>query len=75
MRAINLAQCPSGPDFSLNIPDLASWIGGVFKTIACWNQRHKARMQMAGTDSRILRDFGISPADTFIETNKSFWEA
>ena len=75
MREITLAQFTSGPDVSVSLPDLAGWIGGVFATITSWNERHKARMQMAATDSRILRDFGISAADTFIETNKSFWEA
>ena len=75
MKAKNFAQSPSGPDISFNFPELTGWIGGFLESITSWNQRHKARMQMAGTDSRILRDFGISPVDTFIETNKSFWEA
>ena len=75
MKATNLEQSPCGPDIGFNCPELTARIGGVLGTIVCWNRRHRARMQMAGTDSRILRDFGISTADTFIETNKSFWEA
>ena len=75
MKATSLAPFPPGPDVSVNFPDLAGWIGWVFETIESWNQRHKARRQMAATDSRTLRDFGFSNADVFIETNKSFWEA
>ena len=75
MEATNLAQSPSGPDIGFNFPELAGWIGGFVETIASWNQRHQARLQMAGTASRLLRDFGISTTDIFIETNKSFWEA
>ena len=74
MKTSNVARSLSGLEIRLNLADLTGWIGGVFETITSWNQRHKTRMQMAGIDSRILRDFGISGADLFIETNKSFWE-
>lgn len=39
-----------------------------------WRQRHKASMQGARLESRILRDLGISEAQRFIEVNKPFWE-
>jgi uncharacterized protein YjiS (DUF1127 family) len=75
MQQGNLTEVPTGPNISVIMPGLAGWIGGAFATIATWNQRHRSRMQMAGIDKRILSDFGISPTDIFIETNKPFWEA
>ncbi len=42
--------------------------------VETWRRRHKASMQGARVESRILRDLGISEAQRFIEVNKPFWE-
>ncbi len=39
-----------------------------------WRRRHKASMQGARLEARVLRDLGISEAQHFIEVNKPFWE-
>ena len=44
------------------------------RVIETWRRRHKASMQGARVESRILRDLGISEAQRFIEVNKPFWE-
>lgn len=42
--------------------------------VETWRRRHKASMQGARVESRILRDLGITEAQRFIEVNKPFWE-
>jgi len=44
------------------------------RALETWRRRHKASMQGARIESRILRDLGISEAQRFIEVNKPFWE-
>ncbi len=39
-----------------------------------WRRHHRARMQFARIESRLLRDAGISDATRFIEINKGFRE-
>jgi uncharacterized protein YjiS (DUF1127 family) len=46
----------------------------LFATMDTWRRRHKASMQCARIETRILRDLGISEARRFIEVNKPFWE-
>jgi uncharacterized protein YjiS (DUF1127 family) len=43
------------------------------RAVETWRQRHKASMQGARVESRILSDLGISQAQRFIEVNKPFW--
>ena len=45
-----------------------------FMAVETWRRRHKASMQFARIESRVLRDLGISEAQRFIEVNKPFWE-
>ncbi len=49
---------------------LVDWV----VALETWRRRHKASMQGARLESRILRDLGISEAQRFIEVNKPFWE-
>lgn len=46
----------------------------VFAALETWRRRHKASMQSARIESRVLRDIGISEAQRFIEINKPFWQ-
>ena len=75
MKAHTTHHFPAAPGVRVNIPDLTGWIGGMFKTLADWNERHKSRRTLTAIDSKTLLDFGLNPADVFIEANKSFWEA
>ena len=57
---------------------LSNWVdrvARVTRAIETWRRRQRTRAQLAGVDAHILRDAGISEADRFIESNKSFWEA
>ncbi len=60
--------------FAYRYLDGAAWIARRIKAIDSLNRRHKARRLSAAIDTRVLKDIGISEAQRFIETNKSFWE-
>jgi len=53
---------------------LADCLVDAAAAVETWRRRHKASMQGARVESRILRDLGISEAQRFIEVNKPFWE-
>ena len=53
---------------------ILDYLAGGVQALETWRLRHKASMQFARIESRLLRDLGISEAQRFIEVNKPFWE-
>lgn len=53
---------------------IMDYFAGGVRALETWRSRHKASMQFARVESRLLRDLGISEAQRFIEVNKPFWE-
>jgi uncharacterized protein YjiS (DUF1127 family) len=53
---------------------ILDYLAGGVQALETWRRRHKASMQLARVESRLLRDLGISDAQRFIEVNKPFWE-
>jgi uncharacterized protein YjiS (DUF1127 family) len=53
---------------------ILDYLAGGVQALETWRRRHKASMQFARIESRLLRDLGISDARRFIEVNKPFWE-
>ena len=45
----------------------------VFRRLATWGERARARRQLAHLDDRQLRDIGLSPIDIQREILKPFW--
>jgi uncharacterized protein YjiS (DUF1127 family) len=43
--------------------------------MATWRERARQRKELAGLDSRTLRDLGLSASDVNFEVNKPFWRA
>jgi uncharacterized protein YjiS (DUF1127 family) len=41
--------------------------------ILLWHQRARQRRQLACLSDRMLRDIGLTRADVFAESSKSFW--
>ena len=78
MNEITMNEYPpddlQAPALAYRLMDGAAWITSFVRAIDSMNRRHKARRQSAVLDARVLKDLGISEAQRFIETNKSFWE-
>lgn len=54
--------------------NFTAWLINGVVAVETWRRRHKASMQGARLESRVLRDLGITEAQRFIEVNKPFWE-
>ena len=48
------------------------WMVSAFKTVETWKLRHKTRRQLSVADARILKDVGISEAQTFHRSQQTF---
>jgi len=73
-QAWGLAREPAGNGVNNPIFTIVDCLLKSAAAIDTWRQRHKASMQGARVESRILRDLGITEAQRFIEVNKPFWE-
>jgi len=65
-------------DLSLHYSSKAP-LAGTFtafnQIMATWRERARQRKELAGLDSRTLRDLGLSASDVNFEVNKPFWRA
>ncbi|HEY1796377.1 MAG TPA: DUF1127 domain-containing protein [Stellaceae bacterium] len=44
------------------------------KAIRKWQQRIRARHELAGLGDRMLKDIGLTRADALAQANKPFWK-
>jgi uncharacterized protein YjiS (DUF1127 family) len=52
---------------------LARDLAAAVETLSVWQERARARRELARLDDRMLRDIGISSADVWQELEKPFW--
>jgi uncharacterized protein YjiS (DUF1127 family) len=45
----------------------------LFDVLLLWQQRCRERRQLAGLSDHVLKDIGVSRADTDVEVRKAFW--
>jgi uncharacterized protein YjiS (DUF1127 family) len=54
---------------------IAGALAGGVLTLVNWQERARARRQLAELDDRLLRDLGLTRGDVYKESRKHFWEA
>ena len=47
----------------------------VAETLVRWQERADQRLRLSGLDEHLLKDIGLSRADTLPESAKPFWKA
>jgi len=53
------------------LSDAGHWL---LATLREWHRRSRQRAELAGLDSRMLQDIGLTPAEREILANKPFWK-